>query len=172
MSSVDWANNLRFFSSFAFFFFFYPSLHLQLCRQLSPNISHWSLWVSSQVEGAPIGFPTASYPHTSKGSPLSVANQSPQVLAAITVSETQKKRVHLNTVPGCSEMQNAGIGKKRRVPLLEGRPVLLFPLIWWMIKPQRKIQVKCLEDNGFSLPNTAGLLVEYSQSYSHINYTI
>lgn len=48
------------------------SLHLQLCRQRSQNISHWSLWVSSQGKEAPIGCfcPTASYPHISKG-PLS-----------------------------------------------------------------------------------------------------
>lgn len=101
-----------------FWFFFPPSLHLQLCRQLIQNISHWSMWVSSKGKGAPIAFAAASYPHASKGPPL-FANLSLQVLAATTVSETQKERMHLNTVPGCREMQNAGIGKKRRDPLLK-----------------------------------------------------
>lgn len=81
-----------------------------MCRHLSQSISHWSLWVSSQAKWAPIGLPTTFFPHTHTHSHPKVLVSSPIVffwiLAVVTVSETQKKRFYLNTVPGCTEMKS------------------------------------------------------------------
>lgn len=96
LSSVYWANNLHFFLC-SFF------LHVQLCRQLSQKISHRNLWVSCQVEEAPTGFfffdcflPThiQRFFHSLPVSPCK-SWQPSQYL------KHKRKRVHLNTVPGC-----------------------------------------------------------------------
>lgn len=124
------------------------SLHVQLCWQLSENNSHQNPWVSSQVEEASVGFLTAPCLHIPKG----FSHSSP-----VTPCKSWQPMQLLKHKRNASTLilsQGAG---RCRISVLPKREGFLWrgpsgppSFICWMIKPQRKIQVRCLKDNCFS----------------------
>lgn len=123
------------------------SLHVQLCRQLSENNSHQNPWVSSQVEEAPVGFLTASCLHIPKG----FSHSSP-----VTPCESWQPMQLLKHKRNVSTLILSQVAGRCRISVLPKREEFLWrgpsgppSFICWMIKPQRKIQARCLKDNCF-----------------------